>query len=111
MGIWYRSFTGSSKKGENMASNKEISPIFGLAMSILLMILCTLLFFMINWKKDDKGHTQVSKPVTTAKVVAKTEVASRVVRDLCDTRDSNSNGPVTMKLDLGGMSFDLKNSK
>lgn len=94
-----------------MVSNKETSPIFKLAMSFLVFIICTLLSFTINWKKDNKEFVRVEKPVITAKVVAKTEVASRVVRDLGDTENSNSNGVVNMKLDLGGMSFDLKNSK
>jgi len=94
-----------------MASNKGTSLIFKLAMSILAFVLCTSLFFMINWKKDGEEHVQVKRPVATAKVVVKTGVANRVVRDLGATSDSNSNGPVTVGLNLDGISFDLKNSK
>lgn len=92
-----------------MTSNKGTSLFFKIAMSFLGFCICTLLFFTLNCKKNNKETTQVTKPVTTAKVVAKTGVASRVVRD--DALDSKTNRSVTTKLDLSGMSFDLKNAK
>lgn len=92
-----------------MASKQESSLLFRFTMIMLFFVFVIIMvkFFPSKGEKT----AQVSKPVTMAKVVAKTEVANRVVRDLGDKENPNSNGAVNMKLDLGGISFDLKNSK
>lgn len=91
-----------------MASNKGTSSTFKLIMSLLFSVMVIIFFFGL--KKDEPKR--VEKPVTTTKVAVKNGVANRVVRNNSATSDLNSsNGSVTVELDLGGMSFDLKNSK
>jgi len=93
-----------------MASKKE-RKIFNLVMSVLVLILLILLFLMFKEEENNKKNVQVKEPVTTMKIAVKKVVANRVVRDDGVKSDSNSNGPVTVGLSLGGISFDLKNSK
>lgn len=93
--------------GIKMASNKETSSTFKLIMSFLFFVMVIIFFFGL--KKDEPKR--VEKPVTTTKVVVKKEVANRMVCNSVVENDSKSNGSVTMKLDLGDLGFDLKNSK
>lgn len=90
-----------------MASNKGTSSTFKLIMSLLFFVMVTIFFFGL--KKDEPKR--VEKPVTTTKVAVKNGVANRVVRNSVVEGDLNPNGSVTMKLDLGDLGFDLKNSK
>lgn len=90
-----------------MASNKGTSSTFKLIMSLLFSVMVIIFFFGL--KKDEPKR--VEKPVTTTKVAVKNGVANRVVRNSVVENDSKSNGSVTMKLDLGDLGFDLKNSK
>jgi hypothetical protein len=84
-----------------MASNKGTSTLFKVVMSFLVLVAIAMLVFA--FKKDEKQPVNV-----TTKVVAKKVVSSRVVRD---SVVSNENGPVTIKLNLKDISFDLKNSR
>lgn len=90
-----------------MASNKGTSSTFKLIMSLLFSVMVIIFFFGL--KKDEPKR--VEKPVTTTKVAVKNGVANRVVRNSVVEGDLNPNGSVTMKLDLGDLGFDLKNSK
>lgn len=90
-----------------MTSNKGTSSTFKLIMSLLFSVMVIIFFFGL--KKDEPKR--VEKPVTTTKVVVKNGVANRVVRNSVVEGDLNPNGSVTMKLDLGDLGFDLKNSK
>ncbi len=94
-----------------MASKQETTLLFKVAMFLLVFAFIIIVVAFFGPNKAGKS-IQVAKSVTTAKVVErKGVIPSRVVRDVGDTENSNSNGAVNMKLDLGGMSFDLKNSK
>ncbi len=84
-----------------MTSNKGTSTLFKVIMSCLVLMVIVMLFYA--FKSEQKQLTDV-----TTKVVAKKVVSSRVVRD---SVVSNENGPVTIKLNLKDISFDLKNSK
>lgn len=77
---------------------------------IALLLITTVILMFFTLKSDEK-HGQVKKPVTAAKVAANKEiVANRVVRDN-QSVSNNEGGPVTVRLDLGDLGFDLKNAK
>ena len=86
-----------------MASNKGTSTPFKVIMSCFILMVIAMLFYA--FKSEQKQSTDV-----TTKVVAKKVISNRVVRDDV-VSNQNENGPVTVKLNLKDISFNLKDSK
>jgi hypothetical protein len=90
-----------------MSSKKNTSSFFKMTMFILCISFFVFIFFIF---KKDKKYLQVEKPVTTTSVVVEEAVVGRVTHNNSGVSD-NQNGPVTIGLNLDGISFNLKNSK